>query len=480
MTLLIGVDAGTTVTKAVAVHADDPAGVVRACAARPTQVVWAGRRCEQDQVAVLASVLAVLGDIATALGSSAGDVAAVGITAQGDGLWPVRADGGPVRDAISWMDARADGIVSGWEAEGVAESLYRHTGSAPFPGCTPALLAWMQRHEPDTLRATYRAGQCKDMLFSVLTGEHATEPSSAVLFDHRLRSRATELLSHSGSGNWASLLSRIEPVAVADLLPSGAALVGLPSVPVVAGPYDVVASAIGAGVTGIGDGLLIVGTTLACEVARDGLPGEGEPVGLSLATADPASWYRLLPAMAGAVTVDWVLRLIGASHADLPALLAAARPGIRMLPFLSPSGERAPFRDSRARGRLDGLTVDTGPGDLIRAAMSGTAYAAKACFDLAGLTGSLSACGGGVRGPWAQVFADVLGQPVLRCDTAETGALGAAIGAARALSIPAPAPAPVVQVDPDPGEADSHVQGYHRYLTDVETARAGWAQVGAG
>src|SRR5688500_13258555 len=78
-----------------------------------------------------------------------------------------------------------------------------------------------------------------------------------------------------------------------DLSGTGAALTGLPvSTPVHAGPFDLCASMIGAGVGRPGDGLVIVGTTLGCAVLVDRVETDGLPAGMLLCMPEPERWVR--------------------------------------------------------------------------------------------------------------------------------------------------------------------------------------------
>src|SRR5436190_18993841 len=120
----VGVDVGTTVTKAVAF---DDAGRQLAEASRPTRLVRPGPgRFEHETAEIVASVNEVVGELATTVGTRP-DVLA--ITAQGDGLWLVDPDGTPVRPAISWLDARSSPILEQWTADGVAEHVFRRSGN---------------------------------------------------------------------------------------------------------------------------------------------------------------------------------------------------------------------------------------------------------------------------------------------------------------------------------------------------------------
>ncbi|MGC5020310.1 FGGY family carbohydrate kinase [Micromonospora sp. DT47] len=473
--VVIGLDVGTTLTKAVAFGPD---GTQLARAARATVLNrvrdgW----YEQDAEQVVDSVHGVLAELRTTLNRP---VAAVGLTAQGDGLWLVDADGRSVRPAISWMDGRAGPIVEEWSDKGLLEYAYRRSGSLMFPGASGPLLACLDRHDPDALDRATTAAYCKDMVLQRLTGVRATDPSDASMpfLDPRTRRYDAELLAACGLAHRRRLLAPVLAAPTGTLLPASAAVTGLPAgIPVVAGPYDLPASAWGAGVTTPGDGLLILGTTLACQVLTDRLVHDGEPCGFVLNTWQPDRWLRALPAMVGTAALDWVLRLVGAGLDDLPDLLAEGRSdGLTVLPYLAESGERAPFVAPRARGRIDGLHLGTRPADLVRAVCEAVAYSARHCLAAAGLSGALTACGGGLASPtWAQILADVLDRPVRVLAGHEIGARGAALAAAGAVGAPlASEPLPGRIYRPRPEAAHRYAEGYERYLDHVAQARAGW------
>jgi len=445
--VVVGVDAGTTLTKAVAFSVT---GEPLARAARPTRVDRVGPGWyEQDSDLVVRSVEEVLAELAP----QTGPVLAIGVTAQGDGLWLVDADGRPVRPAISWMDGRAASIVREWDASGLLTAGFRRTGTLMFPGAQAPLLAWVAANETASLKRAATAAYCKDVILQRLTGVRATDPTD-------LR----DLLTECGLGEYEGLLppARTAPTG---RLPDGT--------PVVAALYDLPASALGAGVTAVGDGLLILGTTLACQVLVDTVDTSGEPAGLSLRTWQEGRWLRALPAMVGTAALDWTLRLVSATVEDLPELLAAGdSTGLTVLPYLSEAGERAPFVDPRARGRIDGLHLGTRPADVVKAVCEAIAYSARHCLTAAGLSGELVACGGGLGTPaWAQIFADVLGRPIRVLAGQEVGARGAAAAAAAALP-GGVAFEPLAGIVHEP--RTSYEDRYARYLDHVAQARNTW------
>ncbi|MFJ7491986.1 FGGY family carbohydrate kinase [Streptomyces sp. NPDC097727] len=462
MTRYIGIDAGTSMVKAAAF---DPQGRTLAVESRPVGLTIRGGFVEQDMDEVYGAVCEVL----AALGTDG--VAFAGLTGQGDGVWLVDAAGRPVRTAISWMDGRAHELVDAWLASGVFGAVYRRTGSAMFPGCPGPLLAWLDRHDPASLDAATTALYCKDMVFQRLTGVRATDVSDASMpfLDPMTRMYSSDVVAALGLGHRVSLLAPVsDPVATAEL-PSGVRISN--------GPYDLPASALGAGVTRPGDGLLIVGTCLAALVATERLDLDGEPAGLHISTDRPGHWLRAMPAMVGTAALDWILATTGVRHAEVDSLLAATPPGangVRVLPYFAPSGERAPFVEPRLRAELTGVSLETTPADLIRAVCEGIGFAARHCLEAAGLTGTLALCGGGTRSPaWMRLFADVLGRPV-RIVEGEVGARGAVLAAAQRFGAEldtAAWTAPAEVVEPDPERAVFYAKAYEDHLARLAAAR---------
>ncbi|MFK4082850.1 FGGY family carbohydrate kinase [Kribbella sp. NPDC020789] len=472
----VGVDVGTTVTKAVAF---DPEGRPLAEASRPTRLVRpSAGRFEHETAEIVASVNEVVGELAAVVGDRPGVLA---ITAQGDGLWLVDSDGAAVRPAISWLDARSSTILEQWTADGVADRVFRRSGNRMFPGASGPLLAAVRAEEPEVIARAATAAYCKDVVMQALTGVRATDVSdaSAPFLDPRTGSYDDEALTATGLAELRHLLA---PVAadgpVGELRDASTGMAA--GTRVSAGPYDLPAAAAGTGVETPGDALLTVGTTLACQVATKSLPLDDEPAGLFLGTWTPGLWLRAMPAMVGTAALDRMLALVGADTGRLPALLAESPPGaqgVTVLPYLSEAGERAPFVDTRARGTLDGISLSTTTADLIRATCEGIAYAARHCLEAAGWTGRVTVCGGGAKSSeWTQILADVLNAPLHTTEAEQVAARGAVICARRTIDAVGPEwIASTRQIDPDPQRAAFYAEGYAHYLRRIENARTRWA-----
>lgn len=477
----VGVDIGTSVTKAVLF--DEAGGVIASADCRTRLATPAPDHVEQDIEDVLASVTGV---ITRVLAASAGTrPALLAITGQGDGCWLADADGRAVRPAVSWLDGRGSAILAGWEADGTAESLYRLTGNALFPGAQASILRWLADHEPGALDRAETAGYCKDIIMQRLTGLRATDASDASLpfGDPGTQGYSEQAIKLCGLGHRAGLLPPVmTPLPAAPLSPEGAALTGLPAgTPVSAGPFDLPACATGAGAGHVGDGVLIIGTTLACQVLVDQVDTSGPVTGMHLATGQPGRWLRALPAMVGTASVDWALNILGMRHDQVSDALTESGPGaggVEVLPYLAPSGERAPFVNPAACGQFTGLRLGTTRADILRGLCEAIAFAARDCFAGTPLTGRLLACGGGVRSrPWLQLFADVLGQPLEVARAPEAGARGAVLAARRAAGRDAGTEAWTAAeavIDPDPRTAARYDEAFDRYRQHRAAAERMW------
>ena len=483
--MIVGVDVGTSITKASAIFHD---GRVGATASMPSQLIQlSGGRVEQDLANVLASVAFVVREIVAQTDES---VEAVALTGQGDGLWLRDSRGDAVRPMISWMDARAADIIEGWNDGGtssISQQIFQLTGSGIFPGCHAALLAWLARNEPESLARAAVAGYCVDAVIQNLTGVITVDASDASLpfMDVTTRRYVPEALELCGISEWAHLLAAPTPTGTLfELDDRGAQLLGLPvGTPITGGPYDLQACGFGSGTTRVGEGTLVVGTTLSCQVLTDDrtiLPN-ADPAGMWLCTPDPLQYLRVMPSMVGTASIDWLMRLFDLTPDALNATLLESPPGangVGALSFLSPAGERAPFVDPLARGQFTGLQLRSSRADIIRALCEGLAFAARHCFDVMGLNGEVAACGGGLQSEeWAHIFADVLNRPLYLPNDSAVGSRGAALIAWQALGTPVDEELWRSQrrrIEPHLGRAALYEQSYGAYRRHLESARALW------
>ena len=136
----------------------------------------------------------------------------------------------------------------------------------------------------------------------------------------------------------------------------------------------------------------------------------------------------------------WVEGISGggeALHAALSAEAAALAPGESGLVALDwNNGNRTVLVDTRLTGLILGQTLHTTRADVYRSLIEATAYGARAIIERLreyGVTIDRVVCCGGIaerNDLFMQIYADVLGYPMLIAGSPQTPALGAAVSAA--------------------------------------------------
>ncbi|MFT4012687.1 MAG: FGGY-family carbohydrate kinase [Paracoccus sp. (in: a-proteobacteria)] len=454
--ILIGIDAGTSVIKAVAF---DLGGGQIAAAAVPNRY-HAGADGAATQ-----SLPRTWEDCATALRGLAGKVpdlarrtAALSVTAQGDGTWLVGRDG-PVGDAWLWLDARAAPTVRRLAAGPLGRARFEATGTGLNTCQQGSQMAHMDAHAPELLDRAEVALHCKDWLYLNLTGVRATDPSEASFTFGNFRSRAYDptVIEALGLDHRRNLLPPILDGSrtTHPLTPEAAAATGLlAGTPVSLGYVDMVMTALGAGVHGGGAGDVACSTVGSTGVHLRAVRSQdvhlnAEGTGYVICLPIPGIVTQVQTNMAATLNLDWILGVAAGimsdmgqpvTHRDLvdriEDWLARSRPGqILYHPYISEAGERGPFVDAQARAGFIGLSAGHRYPDLIRAVAEGLGMAMRDCYAAMGpLPGELRLTGGAARSRGLRgILAAALGAPVRVSGRDEAGAAGAAMMAAVAI-----------------------------------------------
>jgi L-ribulokinase len=216
-------------------------------------------------------------------------------------------------------------------------------------------------------------------------------------------------------------------------------------IPVAMGGFDAHYGAVGAGVAA-GTLVKIIGTsTCDIAVAPDAQKLADIPGICGIVPGSVMPGYYGIEAGQSAVgdLLAWWADLVGgaaggeAAHARLTEGAARLRPGESGLLALDwNNGNRTILVDQRLTGLVLGQTLHTSPAEVYRALIEATAFGARAIVDR--LTEyrvpiERVVCCGGIAEKndlFMQVYADVLGHPMLVAGSAQTPALGAAIAAA--------------------------------------------------
>jgi erythritol kinase len=475
--ILIGIDAGTSVIKAVAFTLT---GGQFAIAATPNSYeTLADGGVEQDMAQTWTDTAATLRLLGEKVADLPSRTLALAVTAQGDGTWLIDREGEPVARAWLWLDSRAARITESFVADASYRDHYERTGTGVNACQQSVQLAWLHRHRPEAIAKAASAHHCKDWLYFKLTGDRATDPSEGnfTFGSYVTRAYAPGILDTLGAGDCKRLLPRIvDGTREAGVLTAAAAKETglLAGTPVVLGSVDVVCTGLGGGLFDPSGeaGCTVIGSTgmhmrLATGPEKVVLNPEGS--GYTMAFPAPGTSAQMQSNMAATLNIDWLLDLaceilggegVRRSRTDLLAGLDERildRPPCRLLfhPYISRAGERGPFFDPSARAQFTGLESGMGYADLMRAVFEGLCHAARDCYSVMGnIPAEVRLAGGAARSKaLAQLLAGALGASVRRTGREEAGAAGAAIIAAVQQGVyPDIAAATAEWVDPMLGE----------------------------
>jgi xylulokinase len=464
MTVLVGLDVGTTGLKALALG---PSGEVVARSEREYRLAiprpgWA----EQDPEDWRRGAEEALQSLAV------DEVAGIGLTGQMHGLVALDADERVLRPAILWNDQRTAAECREIEELIGLARLLELTGNRALPGFTAPKLLWLRANEPETFERIAHVLLPKDYVRLALTGERATDVADAsgtLLFDVPARRWSGEALAA------LDLPAAWLPPALESPTRSAETRA---RVPVAAGAGDQAAGALGVGVTAPGPVSVVLGTsgvvfaTLPEPVADPegrahvfchAVPGAWHAMGVMLSAAGALRWFR--DVFAPGETYD---RLVAEAERWPPG-----SEGLLFQPYLA--GERTPHADPLARGAFVGLSHRHDRGALVRAVLEGIAYGLRDSFELLRSLGCRldvgRASGGGARSAlWLRIVASVLGMPLERTAVEEGAAYGAALLGGVAGGVFADvheAVAACVRVretiDPDPSWEQVYSEGFDRY-----------------
>lgn len=378
-------------------------------------------------------------------------VAAIGITNQRETtlIWD-RASGKPIHRAIVWQDRRTAEHCDFLRRGGHEAAIAQKTGLLLDPYFSGTKIAWLLDNVPGA-RAAAEAGRLafgtvdSFLLWRLTDGRvHATDATNA----------SRTLLLDIHTGQWDPELLRLFKIP-ASLMPEVkdcAADFGTTASDLFGGKIKIFGIAGDQQAATVGQGCFRPGMMKSTY-------GTGCFALLNTGANPVASKNRLLTTIAyqvdgkrsyaleGAIfvagaAVQWLrdgLKIIGtaAQSAEFAARAAADSPVYLVPAFV---GLGAPWWDAEARGALYGLTRDTGPAEIARAALESVGYQTRDLLDAmradwpdAAAAGTVLRVDGGLTASdWAMQFlADILAAPVDRPVVMETTALGAAYLAGR-------------------------------------------------
>jgi xylulokinase len=432
MSVLLGIDVGTTATKALLLDPDrgPVAEAERRATVRSPRPGWA----EADPEEWWSNVVALARQLASGV-----EVAAVGFSGMVPCVILLDEEGRVLRPSIQQNDARAVEEIRDLRARLSHSRILERTGSAITQQSVGPTLLWLQAHEPEAWARARTVLGSYDLMAFRLTGERNVEANWALesgLYDLERGAWAEDVLEACGAR--PSLLPPVRrPDEIVGRVTRGAAeATGLaPGTPVVAGSADHVASAFAAGLVEVGDMLVKLGGAGDILLVTDEplvderlyldlhlVPGKYLPNGCMAVSGSLIRWFQ--ERVTGGVPLEVLDR-----EAEEAGAGAA---GVVALPYFL--GEKTPINDPEARGAFVGLHLGHGRGHLFRAILEAIAFGFRHHVEVFAERGHrprrVRVTNGGARSRvWTQVTADVLGLPLEKLASSGGSALGAAFAA---------------------------------------------------
>jgi xylulokinase len=384
----------------------------------------------------------------------------------------IDANGRPLMNALTWLDARGADCVQR-AMKGLINyqgySLWKILRWLPRTGGAPAVsgkddmghLLYIKNNHPEIYEKAHQFLGSKDYLNMRLTGKCAASFDSIMLFwvtDTRdinnVRYDDSLIKALRIDKNKLPPLLRSTDV-LGPLSPDAARQLGLGAdVKVIVGAADLQSACVGSGAVRDFEGHVYIGTSswILCHV-----PFKKTDVLhtiASLPSAIPGKYFCANKQdVAGGALTFLVENLLyhenelrtGAPPPDvydkIDALAARVPPGaggVIFTPWLN--GEKTPVEDHTVRGGFHNISLTTNMDHLIRAVLEGVAFNSRWTLQyvekfIGRRMDPLNIIGGGARsGAWCRIFADVLGRAIRRVkDPLQANARGAAFIASVAL-----------------------------------------------
>ncbi len=442
MDYLLGLDVGTTATKALLF---DLQGRLAAQSSQSYNLLspqdgWV----EQDPQTLWGAVVTTLRQLAGNL--APGDrVLALAQSSQGGTTIPLDSAMQPVYNAMSWMDQRARQEYQQVKETFGGEVLYRLTGWPLTPALPLMHIRWLRGNLPEAFARARYFTFVNDYIGYRLAGELCMNPSDASI---------TQLLDIS-SGDWDERLlelagirrQQLSPLQlsgrlVGNLTAEASRLTHLPQgLPVVNGAHDQYCAAVGLGVTRPGPMLLSTGTAWVLLLVPESLE-IGLRSGMALSCHAAQGRWGALRSLGGVgSSLEWLLDKLWNTprqpeqskqhYRDLDEAALRSPPGASGLLFFPLAGGHADAYGMGVGGFV-GLTLKNTRDDLARAVLEGIAYELRWAIEEIRAAGvsvdEVIMVGGAARSiAWPQIVADASGIRIQVPPVTQAAGWGAAL-----------------------------------------------------
>jgi len=426
----LGIDAGTSRIKAALI---DGEGNQIDIASMPVKVLFPFEgACEINMMELWNTMCKITRSLSQRNPQIWNKLVGIGITGQGDGLWPVDSKGKPVRNALLWNDTRTKNLKIS-NRDDIDKICIKNFANPVYAGSPHILLKWLKEKEKESFKKISTILHCKDWLNFMLTGELVTDYSDAstALLNIFKKKYVGEILEIMDLGKCEKLFPEAVPstTVIGNVKKIASNQTGIKEgIPVIAGAVDVAAVALGAGIKQNGEACTIVGTTLCNEIILDKNYIDFKN-GMGICYIVPEKYMNLMPTLNGTSTIDWIKNIFypDLTFKQLENRLLKVPLGSRGIiyhPYIY--GERAPFKNSFACGGFYGLKSTHNKIDMVKAAYEGLVFSLYDCYQsLPQIYDMVYISGGGSKSKMlCQMISDCLGKKVVRAIVKQLGIAG--------------------------------------------------------
>jgi len=355
----------------------------------------------------------------------------------------------PLTPVITWADNRSEAWALKIKDEWNGLEIYKRTGTPIHPMSPLSKITWLVNEHPEIARKTKKYIGIKEYIFKKFFNQYVV--------DHSLASAMGMMNLHTLDWDEEALnIAGITRAQLSTLVPTTtlfknchvdlAKQMGIdPQTPFVIGASDGVLSNLGVNAIGKGEIAVTIGTSGAIRTIID-KPKTDVKGRIFCYALTENHWVIGGPVNNGGMVLRWIRDEFASSEVEtakrlgvdsyevLTKIAERVRPGADGLlfhPYLS--GERAPLWNPNARGSFFGLTLSHKKEHMIRAALEGviynlyTVYLALLEYMESPVT-RIQATGGFSRSViWRQMMADIFESEVTVPESYESSCLGACI-----------------------------------------------------
>lgn len=444
--LAIGVDIGTTSTKAVLFTTKGQ--ILAQHAVEYPLHTPNPQTAEQSPEEIYQAVLETIKETVTKAKIDTTQLLFISFSSAMHSLIGLDKDGQLLTNSITWADNRSAKWAEKIKNEWNGQEIYRRTGTPIHPMSPLSKLVWLKHEQKDLFASVDKWISIKEYVLWKMFGKYVVDYSIASatgLFNLKKLNWDDEALELAGV-NVSQLSTPVSTTHQLNGLKENIAdQLGIPTnTTFIVGASDGVLSNLGVNAIGKGEVAITIGTSGAIRTVVD--KPLTDPKGRIFCYALTENhWVLGGPVNNGGIIFRWVRDELGQPEIDamidknedpydvltrIASTIPPGADGLLFHPYFT--GERAPLWNAHAKGSFIGLTLHHHKSHMIRAALEGILYnlytVLLALEELTGESVKIKATGGFAKSSfWRQMMSDIFERPLTVPQSVESSCLGAVV-----------------------------------------------------